>query len=604
MRTDDTSHTHIGVAFPEAGQTTTDAGRLIFVTNRGPIEYNLGPDGTPQAKRGAGGVVSGLLCAASERPISWISVAMNEADRQVAQAHADSAVAAPAGLINLTSRLVYVPETTYHRYYDRVSNRMLWFAQHGMLLNEATPASEIVADWDNGYVMVNEALADAVIAELQSSGEAVPVMFHDYHLYLAPAMVRARMPQARLQHFVHIPWPSPEAWARFPEHIVRQIYAGLAGNDVIGFQTTRDARNFLAGASRYLRGARISRDPDELDWQGRRVLVRAYPIALTPASVEASARSKAAQAQARQLRQRLRLDEGRKLLVRVDRVEPTKNIVRGFDAYERMLSEHPEWHERVVFLALLVPSRESLEEYRRYAAAVKQAIARINTRFGTDRWQPITAIFGNDRARALACMQDYDVLLVNPLIDGMNLVVKEGGLLNRRDGVIVLSEGAGAYAQLRGGVVGIDALDVTGTAEALHAALTMAPEKRAQLMAQVRSVLRAESAELWLRRQLADLMRVTGRTSGIPTWRQPVASATTALQETVRAGIENLAGVSLRLLREARRNTSMRQEPGDVVPVLTRPSDAAKISRESLLLPDAALLAALDGTNVDEGASG
>lgn len=486
-----------------------EPGRLIFVTNRGPIEHSLGPDGTPQAERGAGGVVSGLLCAASGRTVSWISLAMTDADRAIATQLDGGALESPAGLETLTSRLVPVAELTYRRHYDGISNRMLWFAQHG--LRHAHPASLAIMrrDWETGYVPVNQAVADAVVAELGARGVATPVLIHDYHLYLAPAMVRAAVPQARLLHFVHIPWPAPDAWVGMPLDLLRAVYEGLAANDVIGFQTPRDARNFLLGARRFLPGAVITHDPDEIYWNGRRTLVRDYPIALTPAAVVEAANEPDAIERARELLDGLGLEQGRKLLMRVDRVEPTKNIVRGFQAYERVLADHPELRERVVFLALLVPSREGMPEYRQYAEHVRAAIERVNARFGTPGWQPIVAVFGNDHKRALACLREYDALLVNPLADGMNLVVKEGGLVNRRDGAIILSTRAGAHVQLQGGVLSVAPEDVRATAEALYAALTLPSAAQAMLATRVRSVLAQEDAAKWLRRQLSDLMRVS-----------------------------------------------------------------------------------------------
>jgi trehalose 6-phosphate synthase len=435
---------------------------------------------------------------------------MSDADRAVAQEGGPAESAMPAELAYLTPRLVYVPEQTYGRYYDDISNRLLWFAHHNLSQQEPDDELRLRASWHDGYVAANQALADAVIAELELHGTDAPVMFHDYHLYLAPAMVRQRVPEARTQHFVHVPWPGPGEWAGVPEQMVRAIYTGLAANDVIGFQTPRDARNFLAGARRYLPGAYVSHDPDELWQEGHRALVRAYPIALTPAAVRASAQRPEAVAQARELRHQLKLDEGRQLIVRVDRIEPAKNIVRGFEAYERMLADHPELHERVTFLALLVPSRESVPEYQEYAARVRQAVERINVTYGNHRWDPIVAIYGNDRARALACMRDYDVLLVNSLADGMNLVVKEGGLVNTRDGVIVLSERAGAYVQLRNEVIGIAPLEVEGTSRALYQALTLPQEERRRRARGVRAILEREDASSWLGRQLADLMRVSG----------------------------------------------------------------------------------------------
>jgi trehalose 6-phosphate synthase len=377
-----------------------------------------------------------------------------------------------------------------------------------MLRSDAVTA-ESHLDWAYGYYPVNEAVARAVARELHTSGEMTPVMFQDYHLYLAPKMVRELEPNACLLHFIHVPWPSLKDWSSVPIDYVYAIYRGLVANDVIGFQTERDAGRFLDGARRFLPGATILRKPDEIFWRGQRTQVRVYPIAITPGAVYESARSAEAQRQAGRILRGLGVGRSRKLILRVDRLEPTKNIVRGFQAYERLLEDHPDLKEKVTFLALLVPSREGLEEYQEYAEQVRGAIDQVNRRFGTKDWRPIEAIFGNDHPRALACMEHYDVLLVNPLADGMNLVVKEGGLLNRRDGAIVLSISTGAYDQLHDGVLGIDPQDVDATSAALHKALTMHAGARAELAGHVRSVLLQEDAGRWLSRQYDDLFHYT-----------------------------------------------------------------------------------------------
>ncbi len=491
-----------------AGEASRDAERLIFVTNRGPIEHSFRADGETTAQRGAGGVVSGLLWAADDRPISWISLAMTDADRIKADELAGGVIEAPAGLTQLTSRLVSVPLDMYRRYYDGFSNRVLWFAQHGMLRPDSVTADSH-NDWVCGYCPVNEAIAEAVIDELDSTDELTPVMFQDYHLYLAPRIVRERRPDACLLHFVHVPWPSAGEWSCVPIDYVFAIYRGLVANDVIGFQTQGDAARFLDGAQRFLPGATIMRAPDEIFWRGHRTQIRVYPIAVTPAAVYASSQTEEAQAVSKQILRDMGIGRQRKLILRVDRLEPTKNIVRGFAAYEQVLERHPELLERVTFLALLVPSREGLAEYQHYADEVRCAIDHINRRFGTQSWQPIAAIFGNDHARALACMQYYDVLMVNPLADGMNLVVKEGGLLNCRDGAIILSRTAGAYEQLRAGVLGIDPSSVDSTAAALYQAITMPQRQRAELASEVRAILLQEDASRWLRSQSDDLFHYT-----------------------------------------------------------------------------------------------
>jgi len=485
--------------------------RIILVSNRGPIDYEFDEDEMPIAQRGAGGVVSGLVSAVGKRPATWIALAMNDADRAVARARGKATIPDAPELANIALRLVDVPAATYDRYYEGISNRILWFAQHYLLRPTSSTrfSARTRRDWETGYRVVNEAIAEAVIEELTSSGTSTPVFFQDYHLYLAPAMVRAACPEALLEHFVHIPWPESRYWELLPDDMVREIFAGLAANDVVGFQTDRDARNFLEGAERFLEGVTVQQAPTGgsgvLLWQGRRVLVRAYPIAVTPREVQASANSPEALDEALKLRDELRLTDETQLIVRVDRVEPTKNIVRGFQAYEHLLRHNKEIRGQVVFLALLVPSRQGMAEYRRYERQVRAIIDRINARYGTPDWQPVVAIFGNDRARALACMRRYDVLLVNPVIDGMNLVVKEGALVNRRPGVILLSRTAGAYEQMRDHVVGVPPMDVQATAEALEEALATPLEQRAVNALALKALLNEENAKLWLDAQIAEL---------------------------------------------------------------------------------------------------
>jgi trehalose 6-phosphate synthase len=488
--------------------------RVLIVSNRGPVEHCFQEGGTPAIRPGCGGVVSGLLCALGERPTTWIALAMTDADRVVAAR--GRSVRLPEGLSHIDLRLVDVPAATYRRYYDGISNKVLWFTQHYLFpaASGCPLGKRVHDDWERGYRATNEAVAAAVLAELERTPEAL-VLFQDYHLYLAPARVRATRPNARLAQFIHIPWPEARCWEQLPNGMAHAIFEGLAANDIIGFQTPRDARNFLDGAPSFLPGARVVREEVDgasvLLWQGRRILARAYPIAVTPREVRAQTRRPEAQAAYSALVDELRLDDLHRLIVRVDRVEPTKNIVRGFEAYERLLAQHPEHRGLVTFLALLVPSRQTMAAYRAYERQVRAAIARVNARFGTEQWQPIVAVFGNDRERALACMRRYDVLLVNPLIDGMNLVVKEGGLVNARGGVAILSRTAGAYAQLHAHVLGIAPTDVPATATALHTALTLPAEERAVRARGLRNLLQEEDARLWLGAQLDDLARRTSR---------------------------------------------------------------------------------------------
>jgi trehalose 6-phosphate synthase len=188
--------------------------------------------------------------------------------------------------------------------------------------------------------------------------------------------------------------------------------------------------------------------------------------------------------------------------VRVDRIELSKNIVRGFLAYEDLLRTRPEWRERVVFGAFVYPSREKLPEYLAYRTEVEGTIARINDELGTPSWTPILYDATDDFPRSVAALRRYDVLLVNPVRDGLNLVAKEGPIVNERDGVLVLSRESGVAGELGDAAVMVNPFDVAGTSDALHAALTMSAADRAAHASAVRAKATARTPADWFADQL------------------------------------------------------------------------------------------------------
>jgi trehalose 6-phosphate synthase len=282
---------------------------------------------------------------------------------------------------------------------------------------------------------------------------------------------------------------------------VQDIYRGLVGNDIIGFQTERDAHNFLEGARTLLEGASIDFENGTVEWQGRSTRVQAYPISVSVEGERGVVRSAAGRRAVEQIRPLL----CEKTIMRVDRIEPTKNILRGFRAYAQVLDQHSELHGHVTFLAFLVPSRQSIPQYKRYYNEVRKIIEDINAKYGTDEWRPIHALWGNDRTRALAAMQFYDVLLVNPIIDGMNLVAKEGPVVNQRNGVLVLSRTAGAFQQLAKASIPTSPTDIDETAQALYTALTLPPKERRAKAMLARQCVERQDLNVWLTSQIHDI---------------------------------------------------------------------------------------------------
>jgi trehalose 6-phosphate synthase len=353
--------------------------------------------------------------------------------------------------------------------------------------------------WTNGYVPVNEALAAAALQELDREPEAA-VLFHDYHLYLAPGLVREALPGVVTSHFVHIPWPEPDYWHALPPELRVAVHEGLLANDVVGFHTERWRRAFLLAAERLL-GASVDRDRGTVEHRGRRTRVVARPISVDAAEFERLRRDPAVLERETALAAR----RPEQLVLRVDRIDPSKNVVRGFHAFGLLLERHPELHGRVGMAALLAPSRQEIPQYAAYAAEVEAAAREVNERFGRDGWQPVDLDVADDFLRSVAGYKQFDVLLANPVFDGLNLVAKEAFLVNERDGVLVLSENAGVHEEIGDWALTVNPLDVSGQADALYAALTLDPAERRRRADAIREHVRMHDIHEWVDAQLADL---------------------------------------------------------------------------------------------------
>ncbi|MGZ4354079.1 MAG: alpha,alpha-trehalose-phosphate synthase (UDP-forming), partial [Gaiellaceae bacterium] len=328
------------------------------------------------------------------------------------------------------------------------------------------------------------------------------VFFHDYHLYLAPGIVRAVRPDALLAHFVHIPWPQSDYWHVLPKRLREAVHDGLLANDVVGFHTGRWRRNFeecavaIAG-SRPLGHGRLAH-------AGRTMRTTSHAISVDAAEFDALSRSEPVLEREHAL-QAVRPEL---LVLRVDRTDPSKNIVRGFRAFGLLLERHPELHGRVAMVALLDPSRQDVPAYADYLAATRREAAAVNERFARAGWHPVDLQVADDFPLSVAAYKQYDVLLVNAVYDGLNLVAKEGPLVNERDGVLVLSENAGAHEELGAWALTINPFDISGQADALYEALVMPAAERARRAAALRAHVRAHGIEEWTSAQLADLAAV------------------------------------------------------------------------------------------------
>jgi trehalose 6-phosphate synthase len=452
-----------------------DRRQLIVVSNRGPLSYGRDADGGRVAKRGAGGLVTALRGLLDQHDVTWIASATSDEDRVVAK----------EGNKNGVVLLAHDPQV-YDRYYNVVANPMLWFIQHSLWGRALRPSldREFHDAWQD-YVRVNRTFADAVLAQLDAT-PAAAVFFHDYHLYLAPRFVREARPDAVLAHFVHVPWPVD--WTVLPGQMRRDVHDGLLANDVVAFHTERWARNFELSCAETTGGCGTTH-------------VRHHAISIDVAEFDALRESDAVLAE----EEKIAAGRTEKLIVRVDRTDPSKNVVRGFAAFGAMLDAHPEWRDRVRMLAFLDPSRQSISEYVEYLEAVERTAAAVNDRHpGT-----VELRVADNFPQSVAAYKQFDVLLVNAVYDGLNLVAKEAPLVNRRGGVVVLSENAGVHEELGEWCLTVDPVDVWGQAEALHQALVMDEAERSRRLAAIQEQVRTHDVRAWIAGLLADLDDVT-----------------------------------------------------------------------------------------------
>jgi trehalose 6-phosphate synthase len=381
---------------------------------------------------------------------------------------------------------------------------MLWFIQHYLwdLSNAPDIRRNEVEAFEFGYNVVNEDLARAVLDEISDREEPV-VMVHDYHLYTLPALVRRERPDAFLHHFVHIPWTQPDAWRVLPRNIRTEIFDGVLSNDIIGFHTRAYRWNFLQ-CCRDLMGYDVDFESGVV-WHhgGHETWVRAYPLPIDASATRAIARRPRVSEFEEELQRRRR----EHLIIRVDRADLSKNVLRGFAAFDLFLEQHPEFRENVIFVAQLMPSRTDVPEYAEYLERIEALVAVVNHRHGTPDWMPIQLKLRDDLDEAVASYKHYDMLLVNAMFDGMNLVAKEGPLVNENDGVSILSENTGAHEELGEYALSVNPFDIQELADSIHAALTMDRDERARRMRGLKEIVTARDPGDWIDDQLADIRK-------------------------------------------------------------------------------------------------
>lgn len=472
---------------------------VIIAANRSPITFERNEAGDLTFSRGTGGLITALTGLARYLPVTWIACRRTEVDQEW-----KSGDVSLDEETSLNIRFLDPGVEAYENYYNVIANPLLWFLQHTLWdLSRSPVISRKTWDaWENGYKTVNQLFAKDIVQRMKNLKESPLVMLQDYHLYLTGRYIREQhqvKPTPTLMHFVHIPWPGPEYWRILPPAMRQTILDGLCAVDLLGFQTREDSLNFIRTVETYLPRVFVKYKDGRVWYRNHSTHVKDFPISIDVEGLRETAASQEVKNYRKEIQE---LANDYQLILRVDRIEPSKNILRGFQAFQEMLELHPEHLEKVKFLAILIPSRMEVVEYTTYLDDMMAVAGRINAQYGNADWEPIRILASENYPRAIAAMQCSDVLLVNAIADGMNLVAKEGPILNQKNGVLILSERAGAHQQLEPGALIISPCDVYATAEALHQALTMPPASRKEQADLLRWMIEREDIVSWLYAQL------------------------------------------------------------------------------------------------------
>ncbi|MFE3249293.1 trehalose-6-phosphate synthase [Streptomyces sp. NPDC059209] len=466
------------------------AAQVLVASNRGPVSYTLGENGELTSGRGGGGLVSGLSAIGPDTNAVWVCAALGDGDREAVRRTGGRLDTGDTG--GQRVRMLGIPPEVYADAYNGVANSTLWFVHHLLYQTPLEPAfgADFRARWAS-YEAYNRAFAEALADE---AGDGAAVLIQDYHLALVPGMLRALRPDLRIGHFSHTPWAPVDYFRLLPDDIARQLLRGILGADRAAFLTHRWADAFTACCTELLGGT-------------GNTAIGVHGLGADADFLRERAHRPDVDERLAGLREQIGEHEGapRRTIVRVDRTELSKNIVRGMLAYRQLLTDRPEWRERVTHVAFAYPSRQDLAVYRDYTARVQEVADEINSDFGTPGWTPVVLHVKDDFARSLAAYRLADVALVNPIRDGMNLVAKEIPVVSASGCALVLSREAGAYEELGEDALVVNPYDVSATAAALHEALTMDDDDRTARTKRLAAAATALPPQRWFLDQLEAL---------------------------------------------------------------------------------------------------
>ncbi len=455
---------------------------VIVASNRGPVSFVFDKQNKPVLSSSGGGLAGTLKKLLLGKGASWVACAMGEADSQASRSGLAAAEAGEG--IDLT--MVDMDPSTYHMAYDTVANATLWFLHHHMMDLSRVPRFGLrwMEAWE-GYRQYNQVFADELA---QLAGDGAVVLVQDYHLSLLPGLLATIRPDLKVVHFFHTPFASPEFFQVLPDEVAREIIASMAAAKSCGFHSGKWVDSYLRSCMET-----ASIQPSSF----------VSSLGVDVESLRADAQSEKCTEEKSWIEN---IADGRKLIVRTDRMEPSKNILRGMWAFDELLSGHPEWAEKVIFLALTYPSRQNLQEYLAYASEVETTTDYLNDKWSTRSWSPIVLDTSDDYYRSLAALSLYDVLMVNPVRDGLNLVAKEGPIINERHGSLLLSREAGTFSELEPAVTEINPYDIGATSAGLHDTLVLGEAERATRASQLAKLASLRTPEDWLDDQLSQAL--------------------------------------------------------------------------------------------------
>ncbi len=455
-------------------------------------------------KIGAGGIVPTLLPFMEKTGGTWVASAMNDADIEMAGRFPGNRIPVPLKEPKLNVQLVILDQKKYNEFYNSFHNPFLWFIYHYLWNLAYTPEIDdsIHNAWQS-YQYVNQRFAEEIIEEVNLSDKEPLIMLQDTHLQTCPSYIRKKFNDIFLSQFIHIPWPYPDYFSIYPRYIEKAIIEGLLSNDHLGFHIEKYVKNFLMTCEKYA---------DEVDFKnnivhynGRKVFVKNYPISVDVGKLNEFAKSDEVLRQEQYVKQ---IKGNNFLIYRTERTDPSKNIIRGFKAYDLFFQKHPEFRGKVTFFITGVTTRENVKEYQDYKINVNNIIHEVNEKYSTEDWEPIAPHFEAEYSLVTAALKNYDCLLINSINDGMNIVPKEGSIVNENNGVLILSETTGAYNELKENSISINALDISETADAIYKAVTMKDSERKHCLDGLKETICKYDVYKWMGEQFNDIQKL------------------------------------------------------------------------------------------------